>query len=65
VEPTDGVLVEPVDGTLNSEGSALLHFTRSAQISATVRVNCKVVPLGIYNIEISTFNHAYSFNASM
>lgn len=42
VEPTDGVLVEPMDGTLNSEGSALLHFTRSAQISATVRVNCKV-----------------------
>lgn len=42
VEPTDGVLVEPMDGTLNSEGLALLHFTRSAQKSATVRVNCKV-----------------------
>ncbi|KAH9322712.1 hypothetical protein KI387_017351, partial [Taxus chinensis] len=42
VEPSDGVLVEPMDGTLNSEGSAILHFTRSAQISATVRVNCKV-----------------------
>ncbi|XP_059063416.1 protein SUPPRESSOR OF QUENCHING 1, chloroplastic isoform X2 [Cryptomeria japonica] len=42
VEPSDGMLVEPMDGTLDSEGFATLHFTRSAETSATVRVNCKV-----------------------
>lgn len=36
------MLVDPMDGTLDSEGSAMLHFTRSAETSATVRVNCKV-----------------------
>lgn len=42
IEPEDAVVVDPLDGNLNSDGSALLHFKRSSSLASMGRILCKV-----------------------
>ena len=41
-EPDNAVVIEPLDGFLGPEGSAMLHFKRSTSSPSMGRVNCKV-----------------------
>lgn len=41
-EPDSAVVIEPLDGFLGPEGSAMLHFKRSKSSVSMGRVNCKV-----------------------
>ncbi|KDP23397.1 hypothetical protein JCGZ_23230 [Jatropha curcas] len=41
-EPENAVLVDPSDGYLSPEGTAVLHFRRSSSSASTGRINCKV-----------------------
>ncbi|XP_014495822.1 protein SUPPRESSOR OF QUENCHING 1, chloroplastic [Vigna radiata var. radiata] len=42
IEPEDAVNIEPLDGFLNPEGSATLHFKRFSNSASVGRINCKV-----------------------
>ncbi|KAL4572704.1 hypothetical protein LXL04_019486 [Taraxacum kok-saghyz] len=42
IEPENAAAVEPLDGNLSPDGSAVLHFKRSSPSSTTGRINCKV-----------------------
>ncbi|KAK9067481.1 hypothetical protein SSX86_014811 [Deinandra increscens subsp. villosa] len=42
IDPEDAAVVEPLDGSLNPDGTAILHFKRSSPSAITSRVNCKV-----------------------
>ncbi|MED6134459.1 Protein SUPPRESSOR OF QUENCHING 1, chloroplastic [Stylosanthes scabra] len=42
IEPADAVNIDPLDGFLNSEGSATLHFKRLSNSASMGRINCKV-----------------------
>ncbi|XP_010259233.1 PREDICTED: NHL repeat-containing protein 2 isoform X1 [Nelumbo nucifera] len=41
-EPENALIIEPLDGIITPEGSAVLHFRRSSTSSAIGRINCKV-----------------------
>ncbi|KAJ9186012.1 hypothetical protein P3X46_005570 [Hevea brasiliensis] len=41
-EPEGAVLIDPTDGYLSPEGTAILHFRRSSASASTGRINCKV-----------------------
>ncbi|GAB4835670.1 Protein SUPPRESSOR OF QUENCHING 1, chloroplastic [Ancistrocladus abbreviatus] len=41
-EPENAVFIEPLDGNLSPEGSAVLHFKRSSPSASLGRINCKV-----------------------
>lgn len=43
-EPETAVLVDPSDGYLSPEGSAILHFRRPSPSASVGRINCKVLP---------------------
>lgn len=42
VEPEDAAVVDPLDGSLSPDGTAVLHFKRSSPSATVGRVNCKV-----------------------
>ncbi|KAJ9557732.1 hypothetical protein OSB04_012346 [Centaurea solstitialis] len=42
IEPEDAAVVDPLDGNLSQDGTAILHFKRSAPSATLSRVNCKV-----------------------
>ncbi|KNA17276.1 hypothetical protein SOVF_081340 isoform C [Spinacia oleracea] len=42
IQPENSVAVEPLDGNLSPEGSAVLHFKRSTPSASLGRINCKV-----------------------
>nr|XP_027114870.1 protein SUPPRESSOR OF QUENCHING 1, chloroplastic-like isoform X1 [Coffea arabica] len=42
VEPENGAFIDPLEGNLSSEGSAVLHFKRASPLSSIGRINCKV-----------------------
>ncbi|KAK9048107.1 hypothetical protein SSX86_032930, partial [Deinandra increscens subsp. villosa] len=42
IDPEDAAVVEPLDGSLSPDGTAILHFKRSSPSAITSRVNCKV-----------------------
>uniref|UniRef100_A0A2P2MLK8 NHL repeat-containing protein 2 isoform X1 n=1 Tax=Rhizophora mucronata TaxID=61149 RepID=A0A2P2MLK8_RHIMU len=42
MEPKDAMLIDPSDGYLSPEGTAVLHFRRSSASASTGRINCKV-----------------------
>lgn len=42
IDPTDAINIEPLNGIINLEGSASLHFTRTSSSPVTGRINCKV-----------------------
>ncbi|KAI3668992.1 hypothetical protein L6452_40210 [Arctium lappa] len=42
IEPEDAAVVDPLDGNLSPDGTAILHFKRSAPSATLSRVNCKV-----------------------
>lgn len=44
-EPETAVLVDPADGYLSPEGSAILHFRRPSPSASVGRINCKVLLL--------------------
>ncbi|KAI3781172.1 hypothetical protein L2E82_11176 [Cichorium intybus] len=41
-EPENAAVVDPLDGNLNPDGTAVLHFKRSSPSPTMGRVNCKV-----------------------
>lgn len=41
-EPANAIEIEPVNGSLNSDGQASLKFKRMSSSSSTGRINCKV-----------------------
>ncbi|KAF3453177.1 hypothetical protein FNV43_RR03614 [Rhamnella rubrinervis] len=41
-EPENAMVVDPLDGYLSPEGSAVIHFIRSSPSASIVRINCKV-----------------------
>ncbi|KAB1227389.1 NHL repeat-containing protein 2 [Morella rubra] len=41
-EPENSVIIDPSDGYLSPEGSAILHFRRSSPSASLGRINCKV-----------------------
>lgn len=41
-EPANAIEIEPVNGSLNSDGQASLKFKRTSSSSSTGRINCKV-----------------------
>ncbi|KAF3453098.1 hypothetical protein FNV43_RR03532 [Rhamnella rubrinervis] len=41
-EPENAMVVDPLDGYLSPEGSAVIHFMRSSPSASIVRINCKV-----------------------
>ncbi|KAL5565895.1 hypothetical protein UlMin_029059 [Ulmus minor] len=42
IEPENAVTIDPSDGYLSPEGSAVLHFKRSSSSASMGRINCKV-----------------------
>ncbi|KAK7337681.1 hypothetical protein VNO77_18266 [Canavalia gladiata] len=42
IEPEDAVHIDPLDGLLSPEGSAILHFKRSSTAASMGRINCKI-----------------------
>lgn len=42
VDPENAVFIDPLDGNLSPQGSAVLHFRRSSPSVAVGRINCKV-----------------------
>lgn len=42
-EPETAILVDPSDGYLSPEGSAILHFRRPSPSASVGRINCKVL----------------------
>uniref|UniRef100_A0A2N9EPZ1 Thioredoxin domain-containing protein n=1 Tax=Fagus sylvatica TaxID=28930 RepID=A0A2N9EPZ1_FAGSY len=42
IEPESSMVIDPLDGYLSPEGSAILHFKRSSSSSSMGRINCKV-----------------------
>ncbi|KAH9755581.1 protein SUPPRESSOR OF QUENCHING 1 [Citrus sinensis] len=42
VEPENAVIIDPLDGNLSPEGSAVLHFRRMSPSVSTGRISCKV-----------------------
>lgn len=42
IEPENAAIVDPLDGNLNAEGTAMLHFKRSSPSASTGKINCKV-----------------------
>ncbi|CAK9158048.1 unnamed protein product [Ilex paraguariensis] len=42
VEPENAALVDPLEGNLTPDGSAVLHFRRSSPSASMGRINCKV-----------------------
>lgn len=55
IEPEDAVVVDPLDGNLNSDGSALLHFKRSSSLASMGRILCKVQYFLLQGIENNSF----------
>lgn len=41
-QPDNAVIIEPLEGNLSPEGSAILHFKRSTLSPSLGRINCKV-----------------------
>ncbi|KAG6702381.1 protein SUPPRESSOR OF QUENCHING 1, chloroplastic isoform X1 [Carya illinoinensis] len=41
-EPENTIVIDPLDGYLNPEGSAILHFRRTSPSASMGRINCKV-----------------------
>lgn len=41
-QPDNAAVIEPLDGNLSLEGSAMLHFKRSTPAASLGRINCKV-----------------------
>ncbi|KAE8010352.1 hypothetical protein FH972_006727 [Carpinus fangiana] len=41
-EPANSMVIDPLDGFLSPEGSAVLHFRRSSPSPSMGRINCKV-----------------------
>ena len=41
-EPANAIEIEPVNGSLNSDGQASLKFKRTSSSSSTGTINCKV-----------------------
>ncbi|KAK1401847.1 protein SUPPRESSOR OF QUENCHING 1, chloroplastic [Heracleum sosnowskyi] len=42
IEPEDATTIDPLEGNLSSEGTALLHFNRSSPSASIGKINCKV-----------------------
>lgn len=42
VDPDNAAEVDPLEGNLSPEGSAVVHFRRTSASSSTGRVYCKV-----------------------
>lgn len=42
VEPENVVIIDPLDGNLSPEGSAVLHFRRMSPSASIGRISCKV-----------------------
>ncbi|GAA0168305.1 hypothetical protein LIER_23053 [Lithospermum erythrorhizon] len=42
IEPENAATVDPLDGFINPDGSAVVHIKRSSPSASTGRVNCKV-----------------------
>lgn len=42
IEPENSVVVDPLDGNLSLEGSAVLHFRRISPSASMGRISCKV-----------------------
>ncbi|XP_074264244.1 protein SUPPRESSOR OF QUENCHING 1, chloroplastic [Silene latifolia] len=42
IEPENSLVIEPLDGTLSPEGTAMLHFRRDTPSASMSRINCKV-----------------------
>lgn len=42
VEPENAAVVDPLDGSLSPDGTAVLHFKRSSPSATVGRVSCKV-----------------------
>ncbi|XP_058738486.1 protein SUPPRESSOR OF QUENCHING 1, chloroplastic-like [Vicia villosa] len=42
IEPEDAVNINPLDGLLSPEGSAVLHFKRSSNSASMGRISCKI-----------------------
>lgn len=41
-EPENAISVDPLDGFLSPEGTAVMNFKRSSSSPSTGRINCKV-----------------------
>lgn len=41
-EPENAIVIDPLDGYLSPEGSAVIHFRRSLPTASMGRINCKV-----------------------
>jgi len=41
-EPESSMVIDPLDGYLSPEGSAILHFKRSSPSASVGRISCKV-----------------------
>lgn len=41
-EPEEAVVIDPLDGYLSPEGSAVVHFRRTSPSASMGRINCKV-----------------------
>ncbi|GAB2287271.1 Protein SUPPRESSOR OF QUENCHING 1, chloroplastic [Dionaea muscipula] len=41
-EPENAIVIEPSEGTLGPQGSAILHFKRDSPSASLARINCKV-----------------------
>lgn len=50
VEPENAVIIDPLDGNLSPEGSAVLHFRRMSPSLSTGRIRCKVCLLFLFMI---------------
>lgn len=53
-EPEDAVLIDPSDGYLSPEGTAILHFRRSSASASLGRINCKVCFVSLCCVYSST-----------
>lgn len=49
-EPENSVVIDPLDGFLSPEGSAVLHFRRSSPSAAMGRIDCKVCSFSGFKI---------------
>ncbi|KAL8155577.1 hypothetical protein AgCh_000823 [Apium graveolens] len=44
IEPEDAATIDPSEGNLSSEGTALLHYNRSSSSAFIGKINCKTSP---------------------
>ncbi|KAL1802209.1 hypothetical protein ACET3Z_030856 [Daucus carota] len=42
IEPEDAATIDPLEGDLSSEGTAMLHYNRSSPSASMGKINCKV-----------------------